>query len=690
MWWQQIIIMIASYVISAMLAPKPKQKPAALEDIEFPQFEEGSPQEVFFGDVWTESWMVLGTGNFRTTKIKKSNGFGGSTTVGYKYYMGMLMGLCRGPVDEILEIQVGDRVAWTGSATTNATVAIDKPGLFGGKKREGGIVGAVNFLFGGPAQVPDPSIDTVTGAPVPGLRGVTTVWFDGYFAANSPYPKVWKFRARRNLKGWYGDAPWYPEKAIILLESGTVKAQNPAHIVYECLTNPLWARGFPATARLDDASFRATADKYYAENFGLCLRWTRQDSIRNFVQSVLDHAGAALYEDRVTGLIKLVAIRGDYVVGSLPLFTYDNGLLEVEDDDNGAQSVGVNEVIVQYRRAADNESRQVRVHNVGAMYGNGKIAQQVEYPGLPTHELATLAAQRDLRAGSGFLKRFRLRMDRRAYNSVPPAGVFRFSAADLDIAEMVVRIGSVEEGERDGALTVTVLQDHFSLDSTYYVSDEPKTFAVPAIDELPEGAEATSITVISQTLTAPPPSPADGDQYLVAGGATGAWAGHVGELATWNADEVVWDFTLPSAGTIIHVQSTSTYVAANGSGGTTAPPWKPSPTTTAGDLIKRGATDDERLPIGPNTHILTVVGGAPAWAAPAVQVMAWKHPVRVATTVAGALASSFTNGSTVDDVVLATGDRILVKDQAAGAENGLYTVNASGAPARATERRFER
>lgn len=63
----------------------------------------------------------------------------------------------------------------------------------------------------------------------------------------------------------------------------------------------------------------------------------------------------------------------------------------------------------------------------------------------------------------------------------------------------------------------------------------------------------------------------------------------------------------------------------------------------------------------------------------------WKNSVRVATTVAGTLATSFENGDTVDGVVLATGDRILIKNQAAGAENGIYTVNASGAPTRATD-----
>jgi hypothetical protein len=66
-------------------------------------------------------------------------------------------------------------------------------------------------------------------------------------------------------------------------------------------------------------------------------------------------------------------------------------------------------------------------------------------------------------------------------------------------------------------------------------------------------------------------------------------------------------------------------------------------------------------------------------------VVDYKDSVRVATTAAGTLASSFENGDTVDGIVLSTGDSILIKDQAAGGENGIYTVNASGAPTRRSD-----
>ena len=65
--------------------------------------------------------------------------------------------------------------------------------------------------------------------------------------------------------------------------------------------------------------------------------------------------------------------------------------------------------------------------------------------------------------------------------------------------------------------------------------------------------------------------------------------------------------------------------------------------------------------------------------------LTWKDKVRAATTTNGALATAYANGQTIDGVALATGDRILIKNQTTGVENGIYTVNASGAPTRASD-----
>jgi hypothetical protein len=118
----------------------------------------------------------------------------------------------------------------------------------------------------------------------------------------------------------------------------------------------------------------------------------------------------------------------------------------------------------------------------------------------------------------------------------------------------------------------------------------------------------------------------------------------------------------------------------------------------AGDLVKgTGANTAAKLTRGTAGQFLRTNSGGTdiGWEtyAPALtdltnidqSAQVLKAPVRVATTANGTLASAFENGDTVDGVVLATGDRILLKDQTAGAENGIYTVNASGAPTRATD-----
>lgn len=69
----------------------------------------------------------------------------------------------------------------------------------------------------------------------------------------------------------------------------------------------------------------------------------------------------------------------------------------------------------------------------------------------------------------------------------------------------------------------------------------------------------------------------------------------------------------------------------------------------------------------------------------AVQGLDWKASVRVVATTNGTLASAYANTSVVDGVTLATNDRILLAGQTTASENGIYIVNAAGAPTRATD-----
>lgn len=262
--------------------------------------------------------------------------------------------------------------------------------------------------------------------------------------------------------------------------TGLIQAMNPAHIVYECYTNREWGRGLPSSA-FDDENWRAVADKLFAERFGLCIRWTRTDSIQSFIQVILDHVGAVVYPDRTTGKIKIQLIRDDYVREALPLFDNESGLLEISEAAVSAQAQMINEVRVTYRDPISNEDRTVRANNIASVQAAGGVTNSStkEYKGLPTSELASRVAKRELRSLSPSIRRFNITLDRRGYDVVP-GGVIRVQDLARNIPDMVLRIGTVDYGSlRDGRIKVVAMQDLFGLPTRGFTTIGPPQWTPP-------------------------------------------------------------------------------------------------------------------------------------------------------------------------------------------------------------------
>lgn len=89
---------------------------------------------------------------------------GGDYTAGYRYFFGIHMGVCRGPVDEVLEARVGDRTAWFGNVTQTQLVYVDSPNLFGGEDKEGGVQGDMWVLMGDDAQLAPDALASMTSS----------------------------------------------------------------------------------------------------------------------------------------------------------------------------------------------------------------------------------------------------------------------------------------------------------------------------------------------------------------------------------------------------------------------------------------------------------------------------------------------------------------------------------------------
>jgi hypothetical protein len=154
---------------------------------------------------------------------------GGSSkqTIGYWYNWALGFGWCKGPVDAFLEFRAGDKTAWQGRLTSSGTISINKPNLWGGEDNTGGgtggIVGDMDVMFGEATQAPNDYLISTFGPQQSGRRGkFCTVFRGGKFGAFVANPKPVSAKLERILDDWQDDTPWYPEKARIVVDPGTV------------------------------------------------------------------------------------------------------------------------------------------------------------------------------------------------------------------------------------------------------------------------------------------------------------------------------------------------------------------------------------------------------------------------------------------------------------------------------------
>lgn len=270
-------------------------------------------------------------------------------------------------------------------------------------------------------------------------------------------------------------------------EISGLTAMNPAHIVYETLTNRDWGMGYPSGA-LDSASFTAAADTFHAEGMGLCMTWAQQTSIEGFVQLVMDHAGAACSQDPKTGLFTLRPIRADYVLEELPLFAPSEGnIIELVSLDRSTYTEAMNELTVKYTDSLTGKDGSVSVQQLASIQSQGGIVPETRnYPGLPTAALALRVAMRDLRASSSGLARVKLRVNREG-SDLEPGDVIGFAWPRLSIGLTALRVLQVNTGTTaDSAVSITCVEDVFGLPEATYVDPptigwtEPNTAAQPS------------------------------------------------------------------------------------------------------------------------------------------------------------------------------------------------------------------
>jgi hypothetical protein len=390
--------------------------------------------------------------------------------------MGLHMAVCHGPVDSIEQIYVGKRSLGISPKTSNASVNVVKAGLFGGDKKEGGIVGMVDYEFGDVTQTVNSYLSNQFGAETPSFRGVTCLVFreavglsstltasytssggGGFLTAMSPYPKPWAIEVVDIPGGTFN-----PTKQVV---DGVA---NGGHIIYDCLTNTDWGMGVLA-ADVDTPSFTSVTDQLFDEDFGLSLIYAQQSSMGDFINHVLNHINAILYTDRSTGNFVLKLIRAGCVPTEIPVFDELN-VISLVNFERPSYAEIINEVTVVYRKRGEFEDTSVTVQDLAGVQMQGAvISQTVQYPGIDDKDLAGRVALRDLNSLGTPLARVKLVLNREAW-SLNPGDTFVFSWAAYGVSLMVLRVLAVNYGTfESGVVMVETVEDIFNLPNSSYV-----------------------------------------------------------------------------------------------------------------------------------------------------------------------------------------------------------------------------
>jgi hypothetical protein len=313
---------------------------------------------------------------------------------------------------------------------------------------------------------------------VSGWTGVPATHRDGFDYTNNAIVSRPQFDAELN---------W------LFLDPAGDRDANPAHIIYEALTNTDWGMGSPTTL-IDVGGFGDVAQVLYDEPLGLSLLWLRQTTIQDFIQEVLDHIQGVLFVDPQTGLLTLKLIRGDYDVGTLP--TISPSTAQLRNFNRKLWGEIVNEISVTWTNPENEQDETVTAHDLASITTQGGIVSDSRnYYGVRYSALAARLAARDLRSAGAPLATCEAEVDRSLW-ALRPASVLLVDWPEHGLDGVVMRVTSIDYGKPgDPAIKLALIEDVFGLDVGDYVT--------PPGSALEDTAAAPSAMTEQQALTLP-------------------------------------------------------------------------------------------------------------------------------------------------------------------------------------------
>lgn len=208
--------------------------------------------------------------------------------VGYRYYLSFDVGLCAGPIDAILSVQSSPgetRIGGGGNFSTNyQSLSLSGP-------EEGGTC----RVYRGSATQTRINGDHYSDANS-NHRHFAFAHFQDFYLGLAPSPKTYLFTVQRfprcldasgavitSIKTRGSSNPSHP----------CYSDANPAAILYEVFTDPIWGRGMSPDL-IDIASFASASAYFEANNIGLSFALESANPVADAVDQIRSHCATLI------------------------------------------------------------------------------------------------------------------------------------------------------------------------------------------------------------------------------------------------------------------------------------------------------------------------------------------------------------------------------------------------------------
>lgn len=484
----------AALQVGATLAYRALQKPEDPDDIpEFqgPTTSEGAKEPEVYGTVQITKPNCLWWGDRENHEVKKNVFLGPDQRLGTAYHTGFQWGICRGEIDQINRIWIGDKIlqeqrspAMGGNFdlqfTTSGDSAIAEAD-FGDLENGGeGVFGAQAQAYFGTASQPIDSYLNGQQTLCPAYRNLAYfVWQGGSVQIGKPY-RLRTSTSTTRSSGHYGVGPSPKPIAFEVQRIDTVdglslsaserrigtddRHANPANVIYDLITSP--SKMNQPTSSIDTTSFAAAATTLATEGNGLSLLIEKEQKTEKVLQDIERQINGYVFKDPADDLWKIKLAREDYTIGALEALDETN-ILKLREFRRTTWAGTINQVNIRFPSYDSTQKRWrketfARLHDIGNFEIQGRYNPiTLSYPGLKDPEAAADICTRELAARNRPFAAATVEVDR-SLSHVNPGDVLRFSyGGNLNVSNVPMRVTKIDRGRIDGKVVLTLAEDVF-------------------------------------------------------------------------------------------------------------------------------------------------------------------------------------------------------------------------------------